>query len=103
MLLKPKLLLGLSLRGKTGIQFQKKTHPNIKTITQGKIMFLKSLFFISLFLFATHLHQLSTMKEITSLDNVVDLHLSVEYDEEKDAFLFNRVLQAGSGSSIYGL
>ncbi len=57
----------------------------------------------SLFLFATHLHQLSTMKEITTLDNVVDLHLSVEYDEQKDALLFNRVLQAGSGSSIYGL
>lgn len=57
----------------------------------------------SLFLFATHLHQLSTMQEITSLENVVDLHLSVEYDEEKDALVFNRVLQAGSGSSIYGL
>ncbi len=57
----------------------------------------------SLFLFATHLHQLSTMKEITTLDNVVDLHLSVEYDESKDTLLFNRVLQAGSGSSIYGL
>ena len=57
----------------------------------------------SLFLFATHLHQLSTMREITTLDNVVDLHLSVEYDEKKDALVFNRVLQAGSGSSIYGL
>ncbi|MCF6341145.1 MAG: DNA mismatch repair protein [Sulfurimonas sp.] len=57
----------------------------------------------SLFLFATHLHQLSTMKEITILDNVVDLHLSVEYDEIKDTLLFNRILQAGSGSSIYGL
>ena len=57
----------------------------------------------SLFLFATHLHQLSTMKEITTLDNVVDLHLSVEYDEVSDALLFNRVLQEGSGSSIYGL
>ncbi|MFT5660980.1 MAG: DNA mismatch repair protein MutS [Sulfurimonas sp.] len=56
-----------------------------------------------LFLFATHLHQLSTMKEITSLNNVVNLHLSVEYDEEKDTLLFNRVLQEGSGSSIYGL
>jgi len=56
-----------------------------------------------LFLFATHLHQLSTMDEITSLDNVVDLHLSVEYDEESDKLIFNRVLQAGSGSSIYGL
>ncbi|MDD2905598.1 MAG: DNA mismatch repair protein [Sulfurimonas sp.] len=57
----------------------------------------------SLFLFATHLHQLSTMSEVKKLDNVVDLHLSVEYDEEKDRLLFNRVLQSGSGSSIYGL
>ncbi|NOR57138.1 MAG: DNA mismatch repair protein, partial [Sulfurimonas sp.] len=57
----------------------------------------------SLFLFATHLHQLSTMKEITTLNNVVDLHLSVEYDESKDLLLYNRVLQSGSGSSIYGL
>ncbi|MBU1657464.1 DNA mismatch repair protein [bacterium] len=57
----------------------------------------------SLFLFATHLHQLSTMQEVTLLDNVVDLHLSVEYDELKDALIFNRILQAGSGSSIYGL
>ena len=56
-----------------------------------------------LFLFATHLHQLSTMPEITDLDNVVDLHLSVEYDEDKDTLIFNRVLQEGSGSSIYGL
>lgn len=56
-----------------------------------------------LFLFATHLHQLSTMKEIRVLKNVVDLHLSVEYDEEKDSLVFNRILQAGSGSSIYGL
>ena len=56
-----------------------------------------------LFLFATHLHQLSTMDEITSLNNVVDLHLSVEYDEESDKLIFNRILQAGSGSSIYGL
>ena len=56
-----------------------------------------------LFLFATHLHQLSTMQEITRLNNVVDLHLSVEYDEEKDKLIFNRVLQEGSGSSIYGL
>lgn len=57
----------------------------------------------SLFLFATHLHQLSTMQEIRALKNVVDLHLSVEYDPQKDALLFNRVLQAGSGSSVYGL
>jgi len=57
----------------------------------------------SIFLFATHLHQLATMKEIRSLDNVVDLHLSVEYDESQDKLLFNRILQEGSGSSVYGL
>ncbi len=57
----------------------------------------------SIFLFATHLHQLSTMQELTRLKNVVDLHLSVEYDEVKDILLFNRILQSGSGSSIYGL
>ncbi|NOQ32184.1 MAG: DNA mismatch repair protein [Helicobacteraceae bacterium] len=57
----------------------------------------------SLFVFATHLHQLATMAEIKKLSNVVDLHLSVEYDESKDQLLFNRVLQAGSGSSVYGL
>jgi DNA mismatch repair protein MutS len=57
----------------------------------------------SIFLFATHLHQLATMKEVRSLDNVVDLHLSVEYDEVQDKLLFNRILQGGSGSSVYGL
>lgn len=57
----------------------------------------------SIFLFATHLHQLSTMKEIGQLPNVVDLHLSVEYDEDQDRLVFNRILQGGSGSSVYGL
>jgi DNA mismatch repair protein MutS len=57
----------------------------------------------SIFLFATHLHQLATMKEVRSLKSVVDLHLSVEYDELQDKLIFNRILQAGSGSSVYGL
>ncbi len=57
----------------------------------------------SIFLFATHLHQLSTMTEIRSLNNVVDLHLSVEYDKVNDRLVFNRTLQQGSGSSVYGL
>jgi DNA mismatch repair protein MutS len=59
--------------------------------------------FRSLFLFATHLHQLSTMEEMAKLKNVVNLHLSVEYNEEQDRLVFNRVLQEGSGSSVYGL
>ena len=57
----------------------------------------------SVFLFATHLHQLSTMDEVVRLKNVVNLHLEVAYDEEQDKLLYNRTLQSGSGSSIYGL
>jgi DNA mismatch repair protein MutS len=57
----------------------------------------------SVFLFATHLHQLSTMDELVKLKNVVNLHLEVAYDEEQDKLLYNRTLQSGSGSSIYGL
>ena len=57
----------------------------------------------SLFLFATHLHQLSTMDEVVKLKNVVNLHLEVAYDEDSDKLLYNRTLQSGSGSSIYGL
>jgi len=57
----------------------------------------------SVFLFATHLHQLSTMDEVVKLKNVVNLHLEVSYDEAQDKLLYNRTLQSGSGSSIYGL
>ncbi len=57
----------------------------------------------SVFLFATHLHQLSTMDEVVKLKNVVNLHLEVAYDEAADKLLYNRTLQSGSGSSIYGL
>jgi len=57
----------------------------------------------ALFLFATHLHQLASMEEMRRLQNVVDLHLSVEYDEALDKLIFNRILQPGSGSSVYGL
>ena len=57
----------------------------------------------SVFLFATHLHQLSTMDEVVKLQNVVNLHLEVSYDEQSDKLLYNRTLQSGSGSSIYGL
>jgi len=57
----------------------------------------------SLFLFATHLHQLANMDEIVKLKNVVNLHMSVEYHEIEDKLIFNRLLQNGSGSSVYGL
>ena len=57
----------------------------------------------SLFIFATHLHQLVKIDEVQNLGTVVNLHLSVKYDETNDKLIFNRQLQAGSGSSVYGL
>jgi len=57
----------------------------------------------SIFMFATHLHQLPTIKEIEELRNIISLHLSVLYDENQDKLIFNRKLSYGSGSSMYGL
>lgn len=55
------------------------------------------------FIFATHLHQLTTLKEIEKLQSVVSLHLGVQYDEINDKLIYNRKLERGSGSSLYGL
>ena len=57
----------------------------------------------SIFVFATHLHQLPEIKEIAALKNIICLHLSVLYHEEDDKLIFNRKLSYGSGSSMYGL
>lgn len=57
----------------------------------------------SIFMFATHLHQLNSIQEIQRLKNIVSMHLSVHYDDTKDKLIFDRTLQPGSGSSIYGL
>ncbi|MCP4969811.1 MAG: DNA mismatch repair protein [Arcobacter sp.] len=57
----------------------------------------------SIFLFATHLHQLPEIEELKKLKNIIALHLSVMYEDEKDKLLFDRKLKYGSGSSMYGL
>ncbi len=55
------------------------------------------------FLFTTHLHQLCNLERIQKIRSVVSVHLSVHYDEKNDVLRFERKLQPGSGSSIYGL
>ncbi len=55
------------------------------------------------FIFATHLHQLSKMDEITGLSNVHCKHLKVIYDEETDSLVYDRKLETGAGSDLYGL
>lgn len=57
----------------------------------------------SFFVFATHLHQLSHLPLIAEIKKVIYLHLGVSYDEENDKLLYNRKLEIGSGSSLYGL
>jgi len=57
----------------------------------------------SLFIFTTHLHQLGRIRQIQQLRSVVSVHLSVEYDEDKDKLIFDRRIKSGSGSSVYGL
>jgi DNA mismatch repair protein MutS len=57
----------------------------------------------SQFVFATHLHQLTNIDEVKKLNEVINLHLAVNYDKKSDKLLFNRKLSVGSGSSLYGL
>jgi DNA mismatch repair ATPase MutS len=57
----------------------------------------------SIFIFATHLHQLSQLEELKKLKNIICLHLSIKYENIQDKLVFDRKLSFGSGSSTYGL
>ena len=57
----------------------------------------------SIFVFATHLHQLPEIEDIEKLKNIIALHLSVMYNNDEDKLIFDRKLAFGSGSSMYGL
>jgi len=64
---------------------------------------LKLLEIKSTFIFATHLHQLKNIEPLQKIDSLIFLHLGVKYDEENDTLIYNRELQIGMGSSLYGL
>jgi DNA mismatch repair protein MutS len=64
---------------------------------------LKLLSLQSSFVFATHLHQLGTIKELQNLKHLIFLHLGVHYDETRDTLIYNRQLRLGMGDSRYGL
>ena len=55
------------------------------------------------FIFATHLHGLDTIKEVTELPNVKAYHLSVEYCRTSERLIYDRQMKEGPGSSLYGL
>ena len=64
---------------------------------------LKLLELKSTFIFATHLHQLKNIEHLQTIDSLIFLHLGVKYDEKEDTLIYNRQLQLGMGSSLYGL
>ncbi len=55
------------------------------------------------FLFATHLHGLAQIPEVSQDTNLKIWHLHVEYDRFKDRLVYHRTLREGSGSALYGL
>jgi len=55
------------------------------------------------FIFTSHLHQLTTIKEIKELNNLKIYHLKINYNKETNELIYDRKLTEGSGPSIYGL
>jgi DNA mismatch repair protein MutS len=52
---------------------------------------------------ATHLHEISKMPRITSLERLKIVHLEVRYDANTRSLIYDRKLREGSGSGLYGL
>jgi len=57
----------------------------------------------SSFIFATHLHDLTSLEKIKGMQRLKVYHLSVLYDEQTRKLVFNRKLQLGQGHTLYGL
>ncbi len=57
----------------------------------------------SSFIFATHLHKLTSLDIINNNNNIRLLHLSVTFDNINQNIIYNRKLINGSGPELYGL
>jgi DNA mismatch repair protein MutS len=55
------------------------------------------------FVFATHLHELMTLDQVTEIDTIKAFHLSVDFDEKSDDLIYDRELKPGTGERIYGI
>lgn len=54
-------------------------------------------------IFATHFHEIIHYDEIKNLDQLSLKHMSVYYDREEDALIYDRKLKDGPGNRMYGL
>ena len=57
----------------------------------------------TVFITATHLHQIAEMPSVKQLDNVKAMHLKVDYDIESDMLIYSRNLEEGQGEKFYGV
>ena len=57
----------------------------------------------STFLFATHFHEITSWEEIKAMRGLALKHMSVHYDREIDALVYDRKLKDGPGNRMYGL
>lgn len=55
------------------------------------------------FMFATHLHALGSIDDVTKLENVHFKYFHVERDEETGILTYDRTLRDGSGPATYGI
>lgn len=55
------------------------------------------------FIFATHFHNIAECDEMKALEAMKNIHLSVNYDVEKDKLIYDRKLKEGAGENMYGL
>jgi len=55
------------------------------------------------FIFATHLHSLLDIPSLKELSRLSVWHLKVRYDPVTDRLIYERTLEPGAGSSLYGL
>ena len=55
------------------------------------------------FIFATHFHEITKYNEITELNNVKFIHLTVLYDNITRKLIYDRKIKDGSGDNTYGL
>ena len=54
------------------------------------------------FIFATHLHQLTSLEELEN-PRLRLMHLKMHYDSASDLLIYDRILEEGPGDPIYGL